>query len=383
MLGIGKKLIFINPFERNAKRLAEFYFSWASNSNFDRRKRCIKLHSMKILQSVFLLLMFFTISNAQAEWQKQNIDTKASFRGLSVVSDKIIWASGTGGTVLRTTDGGKNWSVIKVPDADKLDFRDIEAFDASTAYILSIGAGESSRIYKTADGGKTWRLQFKNTNPKAFFDALAFWDKTHGMAMSDPVDGKYLLLETTDGETWKLAGSDKMASAKEGEAAFAASGTCLLAQGKQNIFLVSGGTDARVFRSVNRGLSWFVADTPMTKGTAGSGIFSIAMFDAKNGVIVGGNYEKPNDLTDNLAFTSDGGKTWKLGKGLNGYRSGVAYIDQKTIIAVGASGSDFTTDGGEVWKNLDRENYNAVAAKGKRAIWAVGANGLVSKLELK
>jgi photosystem II stability/assembly factor-like uncharacterized protein len=332
---------------------------------------------MKIYGLILFLLMFFTISNAQ--WQKQNIDTKAGFRGLSVVSDKIIWASGTGGTVLRTVDGGKNWSVIKVPEAEKLDFRDIEAFDAETAYILSIGTGESSRIYKTTDGGKTWKLQFKNSNEKAFFDALAFWDKTNGMAMSDPVDGKYLLLKTTDGETWTIAGSDKMASAKTGEAAFAASGTCLLAQGEQNIFLVSGGNDARVFRSENRGLSWFVADTPIVKGTAGSGIFSIAMVDAKRGVIVGGNYEKPDDLTNNLAFTKDGGKTWTLATGLNGYRSGVTYIDKKTILAVGASGSDFSADGGKTWRNLDKENYNAVQAKGKQAIWAVGANGLVAR----
>lgn len=336
---------------------------------------------MKIFGLIFLLLMFFTNSNAQ--WQKQNVDTKASLRGLSVVSEKIIWASGTGGTVLRTVDGGKNWAVLKVPDAEKLDFRDIEAFDANTAYILSIGNGDASRIYKTADGGKTWKLQFKNTNEKAFFDALAFWDRNNGMAMSDPVDGKYFLIETKDGEKWQISGNDKMANAKAGEAAFAASGTCLLTQGKSNIFLVSGGNDARVFRSDNRGLTWFVADTPITKGTAGSGIFSIAMFDSKNGVIVGGNYEKPNDITDNLAFTNDGGKTWNLSKGLNGYRSGVAYVDKKTIIAVGASGSDLSIDGGKTWKNLDKENYNSVQAKGKRAVWAVGANGLVAKFLIK
>lgn len=325
--------------------------------------------------------MFFTNSNAQ--WQKQTVDTKASLRGLVVVSEKVIWASGTGGTVLKTVDGGKNWVVIKVPEAEKLDFRDIEAFDENTAYILSIGEGENSRIYKTTDGGKNWKLQFKNTNPKAFFDALAFWDKNNGMAMSDPVDGKYLLLKTDDGETWKIADNEKMANAKEGEAAFAASGTCLLTQGKNNIFLVSGGNDARVFRSENRGLSWFVSETPIVKGTAGSGIFSIAMFDKLNGVIVGGNYEKPNDITNNLAFTTDGGKTWSLAKGLNGYRSGAVYVDKKTIIAVGASGSDISSDGGKTWKNLDKENYNSVQAKGKKVIWAVGANGLVSKFLMK
>ncbi|WP_369122556.1 WD40/YVTN/BNR-like repeat-containing protein, partial [Cellulomonas citrea] len=165
--------------------------------------------------------------------------------------------------------------------------------------------------------------------------------------MSDPVDGKYLLLKTTDGETWTISGNEKMANANAGEAAFAASGTCLLTNGKRTIFLVSGGTNARVFRSENRALTWFVADTPITKGTAGSGIFSIAMSDSKNGVIVGGNYEKPDDFTDNLAFTADGGKTWTLSKGLNGYRSGVAYIDKKTILAVGASGSDLSADSGK------------------------------------
>jgi photosystem II stability/assembly factor-like uncharacterized protein len=152
---------------------------------------------MKIL--ILLSTIFLFAAIAEAQWQKQNIKTKASLRGLSVVNEKIVWASGTGGTYLRTIDGGKSWKVGKVPDADKLDFRDVEAFDANTAYLLSIGNGESSRIYKTIDGGTTWKLQFKNTNEKAFFDALAFWDEDNGIVMSDPVGGKYLLISTNDG----------------------------------------------------------------------------------------------------------------------------------------------------------------------------------------
>ena len=210
---------------------------------------------MKISGLIFIFLMFFSNSNAQ--WQKQNVDTKAGFRGLAVVSEKVIWASGTGGTVLRSIDGGKTWSVNKVADAEKLDFRDIEAFDADTAYILSIGTGESSRIYKTTDGGKTWKLQFKNTNPKAFFDAFAFWDKTHGIAMSDPVDGKYLLLETTDGETWKRLDTSKMPNAKDGEAAFAAS--------KQNIVcktVVIGNAQSifQIRRHIRNGMKKLLTD---------------------------------------------------------------------------------------------------------------------------
>jgi photosystem II stability/assembly factor-like uncharacterized protein len=335
---------------------------------------------MKIFALIFIFLMFFT--NLSAQWQKQTIDTKASLRGLSVVNQNVIWASGTGGTVLRSVDGGKNWNVGKVPDAEKLDFRDVEAFDENTAYLLSIGMGESSRIYKTTDGGKTWKLQFKNTNEKAFFDAFAFWDKTHGIAMSDPVDGKYVLIETTDGETWKPIENLQMPNVVEGEAAFAASGTCLITQGKNNAFLVSGGNDARVFRSENRGKTWSVADTPITRGTAGSGIFSIAMFDDLNGLIVGGNYEKPDDITNNLAFTKDGGKSWTLGKGLNGYRSGVAFVRNLFIFAVGANGSDVSIDGGATWHNLDKENYNSIQAKNTKSVWAVGANGLVSRFNI-
>lgn len=340
---------------------------WRKENNF-----------VRIIKVIWL---FFALSAlpASAQWQKQTVETKASLRGLSVVSEKVVWASGTGGTVLRTIDGGKMWSVIKVSDAEKLDFRDIEAFDANKAYVLSIGDGETSRIYKTTDGGKSWKLQFQNKDPKVFLDALAFWDETHGMAMGDPVDGKYFLLETQDGETWKVADNSKMADAGQGEAAFAASGTCLLTNGNNDIYLITGGMNARVFRSNNRGANWSVVETPMLKGASGSGIFSIAMRDGKNGVIVGGNYEKPTETTDNFAATSDGGKTWILGKGLNGYRSGVAFVDKNTLVAVGSSGSDLSFDGGKNWKNLDQENYNSVQARGKNAIWAVGARGLVSR----
>lgn len=321
---------------------------------------------------------FTTASSGQ--WVRQAVDTKAGFRGLSVVSEKVVWASGTDGTVVRTTDSGSTWKVMTVPGGEKLDFRDIEAFDENTAYILSIGNGDSSRIFKTTDGGATWKQQFVGTKKETFFDAIACWDAKNCLAMSDPVEGHYVLIETKDGETWKEIKSNKMPASREGEAAFAASGTCLIASGKTTAFLVSGGDAARVFRSNDRGQTWEVASTPMISGTSGSGIFSIAMWDAKNGVIVGGNYERPTENKANLAFTADGGLTWTPGKGLGGYRSGVNYIDSKTIVAVGSSGSDISNDGGKTWTNLDKVNYNAVQSKGRKAIWAVGATGHIAKL---
>jgi photosystem II stability/assembly factor-like uncharacterized protein len=321
---------------------------------------------------------------ANAQWQRQRINTTAGFRGLSVVDNEVIWASGTGGTVIRTIDGGKTWNVTTVPGAEKLDFRDIEAFDADTAYILSIGNGESSRIYKTTDGGKTWKLQFTNNNTKAFFDAVGCWDKENCIAMSDPVDGSFYLIKTEDGgATWKPLPQNNLPAAKSGEAAFAASGTCLITHGKKDIYIVTGGTDARVFRSDDRGETWTVTDTPFEKGTAGTGIFSIAMRDGDHGIIVGGNYEKPDRNANNLAFTKNGGKTWTIGQGLSGYRSAVSYIIKDNVIAVGSNGSDLSIDGGKTWLRLDGENYNAVQSRGTSAIWAVGPNGMVSKLTVK
>jgi len=339
------------------------------------------------LTLVFLFTFILTTA-ALPQWIKQNVNTTASLRGLSVVNEKIVWASGTGGTVIMTMDGGKVWRVITVPGAEQLDFRDIEAFDQFTAYALSIGNGESSRIYKTIDSGKTWSLIFKNTNEKAFFDALACKDRENCIALSDPVNGKFLLIGPNRGSVLSKKvefaqgwGEDYQGpDAKNGEAAFAASGTCLITQGFYKTFIVSGGNESRVFQREHDG-PWTVASVPFIKGTAAGGIFSIAMFDLSKGIIVGGNYNEPDNGNDNLALTSDGGKTWKMGTGLSGYRSGVTYVDKRTILAVGTNGSDISRDEGKTWQRLDKENYNSVQAKGKKAVWAVGPKGMVARLQ--
>lgn len=342
---------------------------------------------MRLLLALALLAI-----SANAQWVRQKVDTTASFRGLAVVNEKVVWASGTGGTVIRTINGGKTWDVITVPGAEKLDFRDIEAFDANTAYILSIGNGDSSRIYKAIDGGKTWKLQFKNDDPKKFFDAIACMNVQNCIAMSDPVDGVFPLIFTSNGgEVWQS--DEKIIGAPvaiAGEAAFAASGTCLITL-RSTVLIVTGGSSARVLSgrrnliSVQpitiKGYSWEAADTPLSKGSNGSGIFSIAMFNSFRGVVVGGNYEKPDESNANLAFTTDRGRTWTAGKGLSGYRSGVAYLDRETIIAVGTNGTDVSRYDGENWKKIGSENLNAVQSKGKRATWAVGPNGTVVKLK--
>ncbi len=187
---------------------------------------------MKTTISLFLSIILLCTAGL-AQWTPQQSGTTARFRGVSAASRTIAWASGSGGTYSRTTDGGATWQSAVVPGASQLDFRDVQAVDANTAYLLSIGPGEASRIYKTTDGGRDWMLQFTNSNPKAFFDAFAFWDARTGIAMSDPVDGRFILIKTTDGgATWNELPRENSPQAIEGDGGFAASGTCIAVQGK-------------------------------------------------------------------------------------------------------------------------------------------------------
>jgi photosystem II stability/assembly factor-like uncharacterized protein len=337
------------------------------------RKFAMKLFSLAAV------LVGLCHSIAHAQWQPQTIRSDADFRGLCVVSAKVAWVSGTKGTYGRTTDGGKTWSVGTVPGAAKLDFRDVEAFGETTAYLLSAGPGENSRIYKTADGGKTWTLQFNNADQEAFFNALAFWDDQHGVALGDPVKGQFQLLATEEGGTnWKPLSGIDLPPALPNEGAFAASGTCLVTQGKEGIWFCTGGAKtARVFHSTDRGQHWTVHETPIRAGAASAGIFSIAFRDRDHGMIVGGDYRKPNDSAATAALTNDGGKTWTLLDRPFPFRSGVAWAKDRWV-AVGTSGSDYSPDDGATWKPLDRNNYNSVGFTKAGEGWAVGPRGRVT-----
>lgn len=327
-----------------------------------------------------VILICFGASSAVGQWQTQTADTSADFRGLCVVNAKVVWASGSKGTFVRTIDGGKTWTVGTVKGAETLDFRDVEAFGTQTAYLLSAGTGDASRIYKTTDGGKTWQLQFKNAEPEAFYDAIAFWDEENGMAFGDPVDGRFRILITSDGgQNWQQPSAEQLPQALPGEAAFAASGTCLVTHGNTVVwFATGGGTKARIFRSTDRGRNWLASETPVVAGDASIGIFSIAFRDARNGMIVGGDYRKPDISGATAAITADGGKTWKLLNGKLPFRSAVAWTTDGWL-AVGTSGSNISRDDGKTWRVLDRENYNSVAFTGTGEGWAVGPKGRIAK----
>jgi photosystem II stability/assembly factor-like uncharacterized protein len=323
-----------------------------------------------------------------SSWTFQTSPATERLRGVSAVSETVAWASGNQGTVVRTVDGGATWARVAVPNSESLDFRDIEAFGADIAYVLAIGPGSASRIYKTGDGGKTWVLQFTNPDARAFYDAMAFWDPMTGIAVGDPVDGRFTIIRTADGgRTWTHVPAAGLPGALPGDGAFAASGTCLVVQGSQHAWFGTGGAArARVFRSSDQGLTWSVADTPIMAGNASSGIFSLAFSDPDHGIAVGGDYRLERESGDNVAVTSDGGRTWAFAGAarLRNFRSAVAYVpgsNGRRLLAVGPAGSDGSDDGGARWVPLGDVGFHAlsIAPSGGTA-WAVGEQGRVGRL---
>lgn len=301
----------------------------------------------------------------------------ASMRGLSVVNEQVAWASGTGGAVLRTVNGGTTWQLRPVPDADSLDFRDIEAFDSLNAYVLS--AGPDGRIYRTSDGGGSWTLEFRNQVQNAFFDCFDFFDARSGLVMSDPVGGRFLLLARDDSARWNELPQADRPPADSSEAAFAASGTCLTIAGERAYFATGGGPTTRVFWSEDRGRSWQAARTPIRTGAASAGIFALAFRDQNHGIAMGGDYQNPR-ADALLAITHDGGRTWNVA-GKTSYTSGAAWSPSgESLLAVGTSGTRFSRDRGLSWMTIDSVEYNAVQFADERVAYAVGPRGRIAKL---
>jgi photosystem II stability/assembly factor-like uncharacterized protein len=321
-------------------------------------------------------------------WEIQYTDSTMGFWAISIVDADTVWVSGTQGRVARTTDGGETWTVSGVPGAEGLQFRDVHAFSASEAFVLSIGNGTDSRIYRTSDGGESWDLSFQNQDPNGFFDCLSFWDRERGVAFSDSFEGEFTLIRTQDGGgSWRRLDPATIPDARPGEGAFAASGTCLVTRPGGLGWFGTGasGIDTRVIRTADFGNTWEEAPTPIRSTDGASGVFSLSFLDDERGMAVGGKYNQPDSLYDDAAVTFDGGRTWTLvtRTGLGGAVSGVSYVPgapTPTLVAVSASGgSAYSLDNGMGWTVFDTTSYQAVSMASPEVGWAVG-RGRISRI---
>jgi photosystem II stability/assembly factor-like uncharacterized protein len=329
---------------------------------------------------------------AQAEaphLELQQSGVTVLLQAASPVSERIVWVSGHGGTWLRTEDGGATWTGGVVPGADTLQFRDVHALSADVAWLLAAGPGEMSRVYRTEDGGAHWTLQWTNDEPDGFYDCLAMFDARRGLVYGDAVEGELRILRTTDGgEHWSLVNPERLPPALEGEGGFAASGTCL-AIGAQNVAWIGTGNAARarVLRSADRGWSWMASEAPVVAGEA-AGITSIAFRDERFGLVVGGHLGRPDEHTDNVALSADGGVSWTRGGKLRmpGAAYGAAWVPGRRLpaaVAVGPGGADWTTDGGQTWQGLDDRNWWGIGFAPSGIGWIVGPEGRIGRISFR
>ena len=340
---------------------------------------------------LLLALLLFVACSSQKEqnqvavrtpyWVPLESGTKAGFRGLSAVSDQVAWASGSAGTVIRTIDGGKTWEDVSVPETDTLQYRDIEAFDANTAIVLS--AGLPAVIYKTIDGGQSWQQKHFSMVEGTFYDAMDFWNENEGIAFGDAIDGRLLILRTSDGgETWQELPFEQRPQAIEGQGGFAASGTCLRTYGDSHVWIGLGGLESSVHYSTDKGETWQKSVAPLDYGEA-SGIFSFQFRDEMNGLVVGGDYRADSLTTKkNIAYTTDGGQTWQSvmeGMEPNGYRSAVDFFDE-FVLVVGRQSADFYREGETSYTPMEGAYYAVSTSKDGKAVYASGPRGAVAKL---
>jgi photosystem II stability/assembly factor-like uncharacterized protein len=334
--------------------------------------------------TILSLLFAAFPATALSQWTYGSSGTTAELRGLIVVSDQVAWASGTRGSVLRTMDGGRNWTADTVPGASMLDFRSVHALNDGMGLVASAGEAEKglAAIYATGDGGRHWHRVYATEQKGVFFDALQFWDVRRGIALSDPVDSAFVLMITEDrGGTWNRIPATCLPRVLPGEAAFAASGSSIVLRGTALMWIgTGGGGRARVMRSADAGRTWQVVDVPVHAAGPAAGIFALAFFDDSTGVAVGGDYTQPTLAASSVAITRDGGRSWRpAAQPPAAYLSGVSYAGSRDrLVAVGLAGTFVSSDGGDRWHQVDTVAMNAVRFQGTTG-FAVGPRGRVAR----
>ena len=328
-------------------------------------------------------------SLAQPTLEVQTSAATALLQAVSVVDPDVVWVSGHGGSWGRTLDGGRTWSVSVMRGADSLEFRDVHAASATTAWLLAAGPGERSRIYRTNDAGATWTEQWVNPEPQGFYDCMDFWDERRGFVYGDAVGGALRVLVTSDGgATWTLVPPASLPAAQPSEGGFAASGTCAVAgEGGRGWIAAGNAPRARVFSTTDYGRTWQAADVPVVAGES-AGLASIAMTDATRGMAFGGHLGEPSNTANKVARTQDGGRTWAAvaGAPIPGAIYGSAAVpetDGGTLVVVGPGGAAVSRDGGNSWSSVDTRAWWGVGSGGPDATWISGPQGRIARIRLR
>lgn len=335
---------------------------------------------------LFLCGLFYrginSVSAQSVELVQQQQD--CSIRGLSVVDNKIAWASGSKGHVAITHNSGKTWLWQQVKGFEQSDFRDVEAFSSREAIIMS--SGTPALVLKTINGGSTWNVVFRHDDKAWFLDEMTFVGKERGYILGDPIDGKFVLLKTKNrGGSWQSVVD--LPIAMPGEAAFAASGTGIIQEPRsRNFYFVTGGKVSRIFSCIEG--NFHVEPIPLKQGLESQGAFSVAAGGARI-VVVGGDYKHPKNR-DSVACFYDSKKGKNSYKNIRlsntqpkGFQSSAIFLGKNTFLSTGTSGTNLSYDGGETWKQIDTASYNVCQkAKQGNLIILAGDKGRIALLKM-
>jgi photosystem II stability/assembly factor-like uncharacterized protein len=318
-------------------------------------------------------LFLFSGCSKSYKFETLQLPSSNSFRGISVVTESIVWVSGSGGAIFRTVDKGQSWEKKEISTTSTIDFRDVQALNKDTAIVMS--AGSDARIYRTEDGGLSWTLLYLNNHPNIFLDGFTWSDYNNGIVYGDPVDSQMMVLKTVDaGLTWDTVRN--LPNALQGEAGFAASGTGIIQNGNEVLF-GTGGKRSAIYRSKDNGLSFELIPTTMKVGD-GCGIFSLAI-NNQHIVCVGGSYIDSTNSKNNVFLFTDINEINVLTPP-NGYRSCVLPI-KNGFISCGRTGVDISIDLGVNWKSISEHGYYAMSSYGS-AIWFCGKGGKIAYLKM-
>jgi hypothetical protein len=325
---------------------------------------------------IFLVITICVINLISAQTVKVlTSGTKTSLRGLSVVTDKIIWASGSNGTVAKSLDAGETWKWITVKGFEKTDFRDIEAFDDKKAVIMGIDS--PAYILKTINGGETWKIVYKNNTKGMFLDAMDFKNNKNGIVVGDPINGKFFIARTNDaGNTWQEDAVNMLPVADSGEACFASSGSNIKMLNNLKYILVSGGLSSHFFyNDIKLAL-------PILQGKESTGANSVAYKNLNTMIVVGGDFSSKDSTNKNCYISTNGGNSWiKPQKSPSGYRSCIEFCNGNIWITCGLNGADISTDNGMHFNIISNESYHVCRkAKIGSTIYFTGGNGRIGKL---
>lgn len=339
-----------------------------------------------------ILVVSATAEHSAAQTNRQAIritplasGVEASFRGMAVRDSHEAWIAGSNGTVIRTTDAGNTWRRISVPEAEDLDFRDVELLPDGTVLLMSVGEGSASRLLRSSDTGQTWRTVLINSEPQGFFDGMAFReDGLQGVLYGDPIDGRLdIHLTSNGGKTWQRLSVQQRPKLNEGEYGFAASGTGIVAKGR-DIWIATGGSVARVWHSQDDGATWQPSDTKIRSGNQTSGIFSIDISDDRSAVAIGGNYAEPELDRDNVAVSSDGGKSWLAMQNVSmPHKACVQSLGDGRFLTCGRTGVAFSIDAGKTWESISSDGYYTLRADlSSGSGFLAGKDGRVARFKL-